>query len=132
MIALPCPTTGLKIDPDNAALKSGLQEAQAEMSRPQSPFAKPEVLVRLATDPRTKGFLAQPDFMAKFAELQRDPSSIARHMNDPRMQMVSSSSRPWTFHTSLSLGVGGLSHGQGCMAMVEASTPLPLNYGIYA
>lgn len=83
---------GLSLDPSNEGMRSALEEAQAAAARPPpgrgNPFASPEVLMRLATDPRGKALLGQPDFMRMFAEVQANPNAIGQHLADPRMQLL--------------------------------------------
>jgi stress-induced-phosphoprotein 1 len=80
----------LKLDPENALLKSGLADAKRASMQPKqqsSPFG-PQFLAKLATDPRTRGFLAQPDFLGLLQQVQRDPNNIGLFLKDPRMQVV--------------------------------------------
>ncbi|KAJ7569117.1 hypothetical protein O6H91_01G061400 [Diphasiastrum complanatum] len=91
---------GLNYEPNNEALKSGLADAQAAASRSgDSPFSSgsspfgnmfqgPEVWAKIQTDPKTKGFLQQPDFVRMLQDVQRSPSSMSRYINDPRMMQV--------------------------------------------
>lgn len=93
---------GLEIEPGNEALKSGLDDAQAASTRPKggsgspygssSPFGNmfqgPDVWAKLQTDPRTRLFLSQPDFVAMLNDVQRNPSNLNRYINDPRMMQV--------------------------------------------
>ncbi|CAK9859760.1 unnamed protein product [Sphagnum jensenii] len=90
---------GLQHEPGNEALKSGLADAEASKSRsrPRPPsgsspfgdmFSSPDVWAKIQADPRTRSYLQQPDFVAKLREAQRDPSSVTRHISDPRMMQV--------------------------------------------
>ncbi|XP_024541869.1 hsp70-Hsp90 organizing protein 3-like [Selaginella moellendorffii] len=85
---------GLEYDPSNEALKSGLADAQESMSGGGQPspfgnlFQGPDVWAKLQQDPRTKGFLAQPDFLKMMQDLQRNPNALNLYMNDPRMMQV--------------------------------------------
>ncbi|GLC51021.1 hypothetical protein PLESTB_000457400 [Pleodorina starrii] len=79
---------GLAVDPTNEQLKSGLEEARSAAARPRNPFSSPEVLLKLATDPRGKALLQQPDFMRMLGEVQTDPSRINMYLQDPRMQLL--------------------------------------------
>ncbi|XP_073047843.1 hsp70-Hsp90 organizing protein 3-like [Primulina eburnea] len=87
---------GLKIDPSNDALKSGLSDAErasfrASMPRPgpgASPFDDafgPEMWVRLASDPNTRGFLQQPDFVKMMQDLQKNPNNLNLYLKDHRV-----------------------------------------------
>lgn len=79
---------GLKIDPANEQMKQALAEAKQAAKKPQNPFARPDFLAKLATDPRTRGLLTQPDFMVKLQHMQRDTNAIGMYLQDPRMQLV--------------------------------------------
>jgi stress-induced-phosphoprotein 1 len=90
---------GLKHEPANEALKSGLADAQASRARSRPPppsgaspfgnmFSSPDVWAKIQADPQTRPYLQQPDFLAKLREAQRDPSSVSRHISDPRMMQV--------------------------------------------
>jgi len=94
---------GLKLDPTNDGLKSGLADAKAAKPRASgpagdsgpfgggSPFGNmfgPDVWVKLQNDPRTRPFLQQPDFLAMISDAQKNPSSVSRYINDPRMMQV--------------------------------------------
>ena len=41
-----------------------------------NPFAMPDLYVRLATNPKTKAFLDQPDYTATVEALRRDPQLL--------------------------------------------------------
>lgn len=79
---------GIRVDPANEQLKSGLEEVKKASAAPRSPFGSPEMLARLATDPRTRGFMAQPDFMAMISDLKANPSAATRYISDPRFQLA--------------------------------------------
>jgi len=91
---------GLKVEPGNAVCASGLEDARrglaGEFKFPQQQrdnglgqvaalFAAPDALARLAANPKTVGFLTQPDFMAKLEEIRRDPSAVGTHFMDQRI-----------------------------------------------
>ncbi|KZV40986.1 hsp70-Hsp90 organizing protein 2 [Dorcoceras hygrometricum] len=90
---------GLDIDPNNEALKSGLSDAErasVRASRPRtgpgaSPFGDafgPEMWVRLASDPSTRGFLQQPDFVKMMQDLQKNPSNLNLYLKDQRVMQA--------------------------------------------
>ena len=62
---------GLELEPDSATLKKGLEDVRlAESSSAKensmlNPFASEEAMGRLFTDPSTRQFIAQPDFIQK-------------------------------------------------------------------
>lgn len=89
---------GLEIDPNNEALKSGLADAEsalARSSRPRpgpgpgmSPFGDafgPEMWVKLSSDPTTRGFLQQPDFVKMMQDIQKNPNNLNMYLQDQRV-----------------------------------------------
>ncbi|GJN21708.1 hypothetical protein PR202_gb09214 [Eleusine coracana subsp. coracana] len=90
---------GLALDPSNEGLKAGLQDAKKAAAAPprRGPsgpdglgkmFQGPELWTKIASDPSTRPFLEQPDFMQMLREVQRNPSSLSMYINDPRMMQV--------------------------------------------
>ena len=78
-------------------MKSALAEAKAAASQPRRPmniFSSPELIVKLAMDPRGKELLSQPDFMRMLSDVQQDPSRINMYLKDPRMQLASPGGMP--------------------------------------
>lgn len=74
---------GLKLDPSNEQMRSSLREAEEAKASPSSDgglfgnmFSNPEFLGKLATNATTRGFLAQPDFMAMLRDVGTNPSNI--------------------------------------------------------
>ena len=77
---------GLKVEPGLAMLVKGLDDAKAQAQRggggggPDDGlgnlFSRPDLLQKIAGNPQTAGFLADPTFIAKLEELKRDPQSI--------------------------------------------------------
>ena len=94
---------GLKLDPASAVLTSGLEDAKAAKARAANArgggsgdpmgdigamLSSPELYGKLATDPSTRGYLAQPDFIAMLGDVQKHPDKFGQYMNDPRMMKV--------------------------------------------
>ncbi|KAF4995887.1 hypothetical protein FGRMN_4844 [Fusarium graminum] len=90
---------GLKHDANNAQLKSGLASVKkamdAEVGGPQDPsgglgqmFNDPQMIQKLASNPKTSGFLADPSFMAKLQSLKDNPTNAADMFSDPRLLTV--------------------------------------------
>lgn len=91
---------GLSLDPNNEALKSGLADAQSASAKAKAPplgaggspfaniFQGADVWAKIQTDPRTRTFLAQPDFVKILQDVQRNPNNLNRYINDPRMMQV--------------------------------------------
>lgn len=92
----------LKLDPTNAQAKSGLAavkraidaEANAD-SAGDGPgagfgnlFNDPQMIQKLASNPKTSSLLADPSFMAKLQKLKQNPNSIGEEMRDPRFLQV--------------------------------------------
>jgi len=53
-----------------------------------SMLSSPELYGKLALDPTTRGYLAQPDFIAMLTDVQKHPDSFSKYMSDPRMMKV--------------------------------------------
>lgn len=48
----------------------------------------PEVMAKIALDPKLRSYMADPDFMVKLNTLQKDPNAIASMLSDPRIMEV--------------------------------------------
>lgn len=88
---------GLKVEPGSAALTKGLREvehaksADADASAESglgSMFRDPNMLAKLAANPKTASLLADRDFVAKLQALQTSRSLPADALSDPRMIQV--------------------------------------------
>ncbi|XP_043717086.1 hsp70-Hsp90 organizing protein 3-like [Telopea speciosissima] len=89
---------GLEVDPNNEALKSGLSDAQSSASRSRIPpsssppfgniFQGPELWAKLTADPKTRGYLQQPDFLKMIQDVQRNPNNINMYLTDQRMMQA--------------------------------------------
>ncbi|KAK1247684.1 hypothetical protein MKX07_000572 [Trichoderma sp. CBMAI-0711] len=91
--------TGLKHDPDNAQLKSGLASIEKAMQQEAGGgldptggigkmFKDPQLIQKLASNPKTSSFLADPAFMAKLQQIQQNPLNSQDLFSDPRMIQV--------------------------------------------
>ena len=92
----------LKLDPSNAQAKGGLDavkraidaEARADglggdaSGGLGSFFNDPELIPKLAKNPKTSKLLADPDFMRKLQQLKQNPNDIGAHLSDPRFLQV--------------------------------------------
>merc|ERR1712070_889261 len=83
---------GLKVDAANDTCKDGIKECEQKLSGDDEEskeftkmFSDPQLLGKLATNPKTRAYLQQPDFMKMFAEIQKDSNALQKHMNDPRV-----------------------------------------------
>jgi tetratricopeptide (TPR) repeat protein len=88
---------GLDVEPGLAMLTSGLNDAKREAEKEKGAggmgglgnvFAAPDVISKIVSNPATAPFMADPTFMMKINEIQRDPSAISKHMSDPRILQV--------------------------------------------
>lgn len=77
---------GLQLEPENEQLKSGLAEVRAQKTTTASnPFNSPDIFVKLASDPRTKKFLYDPEYLKILQELQSNPQSLGTKLQDSRV-----------------------------------------------
>jgi len=76
-------TTGLKYEPDNAQLKSLLEDIGSSKSI-TNPFT-PSAINTLKTNPKTKDFFTQPDYLMKIADLSANPRNLTKYMDDSRI-----------------------------------------------
>lgn len=77
--------TGLKHDPNNAQLQSGLKEAQSVEQKQANPFADPMLMQKIAANPQTREFLADPTYIQKLKELASDSSKLGESIKDQRI-----------------------------------------------
>ena len=90
-------SSGLKIAPTDAALKSGAEDVrkvQASANRPAaggnplSGLFGSEALLKMASHPKYSKLLSDPVFMNKFNMMQSNPSAMAQMFQDPEMMEV--------------------------------------------
>ncbi len=92
---------GLKHDASNAQLKSGLASVEKAMQQeaggaggddPGAGLARmfndPQLLQKLASNPKTSSYMSDPSFMAKLQQLQKNPQMTPDMFSDPRMIQV--------------------------------------------
>ncbi|OLN85438.1 Heat shock protein sti1-like protein [Colletotrichum chlorophyti] len=91
---------GLKVDPNNAGLKKDLAAVQKAMKSEVggdggdptgglgNMFKDPQLIQKLAANPKTSGFLADPAFMAKLQNMSENPQATPDLFSDPRMLQV--------------------------------------------
>ncbi|XP_044731476.1 stress-induced-phosphoprotein 1 [Chrysoperla carnea] len=81
--------TGLKYDPNNVQLKDGLSEVKQQQAKNplymSNPFNIPDLFVKLRTDPRTKAYLDDPEYVKLLQELQNNPSKLGQKLQDTRI-----------------------------------------------
>ena len=92
----------VKLEPSNAQAKSGLDgvkraidsEARADGMGGDSSaglgnmFSDPQLIQKLANNPKTSRLLADPEFMGKLQRIRQNPNSIGMEMQDPRFLQV--------------------------------------------
>ncbi|XP_019156396.1 PREDICTED: hsp70-Hsp90 organizing protein 3-like [Ipomoea nil] len=87
---------GLEVDPNNEALKSGLADAQSAQARSRGPssspfgdaFSGPEMWARLTSDPSTRAYLQQPDFVKMMQDIQKNPNNLNLYLKDQRVMQA--------------------------------------------
>ncbi|MCJ1396216.1 Hsp90 cochaperone [Xylographa bjoerkii] len=94
----------IKLDPANAQAKSGLAAVQRAIESEAKDdgisgdasgglgglFNDPQLIQKLAGNPKTSSLLADPSFMAKLQRLKQNPNNIGEEMRDPRFLQVMS------------------------------------------
>jgi stress-induced-phosphoprotein 1 len=89
----------LKVDPANAQAKSGLEsikramESESNNANPMRTFANsfndPQLIQKLARNPKTSQLLADQDFMMKLQRFRQNPDSFGpQEFQDPRFLQV--------------------------------------------
>ncbi|KAI4461084.1 tpr repeat containing protein [Holotrichia oblita] len=79
---------GLRIDPDNTQLKDGLAEVRAQRTQSRgftNPFTMPDTMNKLRSNPLTRAYLDDPEYIKLLQQLQSDPSSLGQKLQDPRI-----------------------------------------------
>lgn len=81
---------GLKLEPNNEQLKSGLQELKrakvdTEAMDMFGQLFQGDIWTKLKSNPQTEKFLNQPDFVKIMTELQKNPSLTSQYVRDPRV-----------------------------------------------
>ena len=94
----------LKLDPANAQAKSGLAAVKRAIDAEADTdgfgggpggglgnmFNDPQMIQKLASNPKTASLLADPSFMAKLQRLKQNPNNIGEELRDPRFLQVMS------------------------------------------
>ncbi|MCJ1476219.1 Hsp90 cochaperone [Lambiella insularis] len=129
----------LKLDPANSQAKSGLDAVQRAIEAEAksdgiggaasgglgSLFNDPQLIQKLAGNPKTSSLLADPSFMAKLQRLKQNPNNIGEEMRDPRFLQVMSV----LLGIDMSFGApgeaGGETSGFGGPREPEEDTPMP-------
>ena len=79
---------GLEIDPSNQQMTESLSDSERSKSAGEgSALFGPEFTARLAMNPKTRGYLSQPDFMAMLRDMSANPQNMSNYMQDPRLKV---------------------------------------------
>ncbi|KAI0621947.1 Zn-dependent protease contains TPR repeats [Pyrenophora tritici-repentis] len=114
----------LKLDPNNAQAKSGLEavkraieaEANDDGAGLGGMFSDPNMIQKLAANPKTAALLGDAEFMAKLQQLQKNPNAAGQFMQDPRFLQVMSV----LLGIDMSFGQGPGAGGAGAAGSKEA------------
>ncbi|KAJ0122662.1 heat shock protein sti1 [Diaporthe amygdali] len=90
-----------ELDPNNAAVKNDIANIERALQTPEDPmgdpsaglgqmFSDPNLIAKLAANPKTSSFISDPVFMNKIQQIQRDPKSLNPQelTGDPRFLQV--------------------------------------------
>lgn len=74
---------GLLLDPNNEQLKQGLDEVRAQKSSSgmANLFSGPEALFKLSSDPRTKAWMDDPEYLNLLNQLRTNPNTLSKFLN---------------------------------------------------
>lgn len=86
-------------------------------------FSDPQLLQKLATNPKTSKFLADPSFMAKLQQIRNNPGNSQEIFSDPRMLQVLGVMMGVDMDMSFAGGAGGDGPSQSKEA--EEDVPMP-------
>ncbi|MCJ1381718.1 Hsp90 cochaperone [Xylographa soralifera] len=129
----------ITLDPANAQAKSGLAAVQRAIESEAKDdgiggdasgglgglFNDPQLIQKLAGNPKTSSLLADPSFMAKLQRLKQNPNNIGEEMRDPRFLQVMSV----LLGIDMSFGAPGEGTGEGPAfggpQEPEEDTPMP-------
>jgi len=79
---------GLVHEPDNAQLKEGLEGVRAQKTGNKgmaNPFLTSDLFDKLRSDPRTRAYLDDPEYVKLVQDLQSNPNSLGQRLNDTRV-----------------------------------------------
>ena len=130
----------LKLDPANAQAKAGLQavekairaEAEADgadlggegLGGLGNMFNDPKLIEKLAANPKTSQYLADPQFMAKLQQMAKNPNMMGEALQDPRFLQVMSV----LLGVDMSFGnPGDMPGAQEGSSKVEAEEDVPMS-----
>jgi len=93
---------GLEIEPSNESLLNGLQQAESAMLTPPSTSSNedkdkenplsamfgPDMWGKLTADPVTRQHLADPSFVTKMQNIQKNPNLFGSYASDPKVSQA--------------------------------------------
>lgn len=122
----------LKLDPANAQAKSGLESVKRAIDAEANAdggtgglgnmFNDPQLISKLANNPKTASYLADPSFMQKLQQMRANPSDMGAALQDPRMLQVMSV----MLGIDMSFGSGDKGDIPGTSAPKEAEEDVPM------
>lgn len=124
----------LKLDPNNAQAKSGLDAVKRAIESEAGGFGgdpsgglggmfnDPNMIQKLASNPKTASLLADPEFMSKLQQLRTNPNMAGQFMQDPRFLQVMSV----LLGIDMSFGGEGAGAPGGAAAPKEAEEDVPM------
>ncbi|KAH8695935.1 putative heat shock protein [Talaromyces proteolyticus] len=125
----------LKLEPSNDQFKSSFNavkraiDAEAKADGFQGDptaglggiFNDPQLIQKLASNPKTSSLLADHDFMSKLQRLKENPNSIGEELRDPRFLQVMSV----LLGIDMQFGAPGAAGGPSGATEVEEDVPMP-------
>ncbi|KAJ2006860.1 Hsp90 cochaperone [Coemansia thaxteri] len=91
---------GLKHDPENALLKKGLSDAEAaldhqaggagygDFANQMANVFQGDVLGKIAANPKTASYLADPEFVRKIRDIQENSDNLSKYADDQRITIA--------------------------------------------
>ena len=80
---------GLTHDPNNAGLQNGLKSAEEKKSSSENPMMNQAYLqgmMKLISNPETKDFIQDPEFMQKVQMIMQNPAAFQYFSSDPKIK----------------------------------------------
>lgn len=93
------------------------------MGNPLANAFGPDMMARLAAEPKFVPYLADPVFVAKLQNLQRNPNNMQANLSDPRIMEVSYCSLSLTCCLGDSPQERALSEPNSCLVVILPCKP---------
>ncbi|XP_051155550.1 stress-induced-phosphoprotein 1 [Leptopilina boulardi] len=78
--------TALQLDPSNAQIRESLADLKAQQGPSiGNPFSAPDLFIKLRSDPRTKAYLDDPEYLKMIQELRTNPNLLKTKLMDTRI-----------------------------------------------